>query len=739
MTQAWPTAQDLAGMPGMPGTRRGVLKRAVKECWPTQTEAVRGGQLTRYCIDALPEETRMALALRNVAAQAGDAANDAPAMPVGLTRAGSAGDALRGLRQADERTGGTASVANVTGERAAARDDKMRVLVAFQRFHDTFGGALCPALMAFVSEWNAGRIEVKESARKRWPAFRRWHTVRDWWQALTREGGAGLTRPASPRAGRSEVLEGALGQFVLATLMEKPHLGGKQIHRLADKAIAAGLLQTGDLPSLRAFQYAISGWKQKNKQLFTAITNPDKWRNQYMSAAGSRSEGIELNDLWEMDGTKTDLLLSDGRRWSLTGVIDVGTRRMMLRLSPTARAAVVMGLTRRAMSEWGIPKRLKTDNGSDYTADQYELGLTQLDPEMHVLCDPFQPQQKPHIERGLGTLLHDLFELLPGYIGHSVAERKDIEARRSFAERLMRGSPDGGPVELRLSPEKLQLILDNWLADYHAREHGGLGNKSPDQVVAEWSGTVYRADERALDIFLAPASKSGTVTVTKKGIKLDHGWFNCAEIGGLEGQQVQAKQTEGDQGICYVFDLAGRYVGTAIDHARKGVSAAEVAAQRREHQKKFIAQQKAELKAHVRAVKPQQLVMEILTRKRDEAIDAADNVTRIKREAVHTSEAIESLAAAAEQQAAPQISPAAAQTLALIEQGAGPKGQLLELKSPDQRYSKFVRLQARIDAGTEPIEPRDLAWFERYATSSERRALDRIHQGSDPLAAEAGG
>jgi len=459
-----------------------------------------------------------------------------------------------------------------------------------------------------------------------------------------------------------------------------------------------------------------------------------------MAAAGSRSEGVEPNDLWEMDGTKADLLLADGRRWMLTVVIDVGSRRMMLRLSPTARAAVVMGLTRRALVEWGKPRRLKTDNGSDYTAEQYELGLTQLDPDMHVLCDPFQPQQKPHVERGIGTLLHDLFELLPGFIGHNVAERKDIEARRSFAERLMRGTPDGGPVELRLAPEQLQAILENWLVDYHGREHAGLGGKSPNQVMAEWSGTVYRIDERALDIFLAPAGKAGMATVQKKGILIGGGWFNCAELGGLEGQQVQVRQTEEDLGVCYVFDLAGRYVGTSINHAAKGVSRAEVAAQRREHQKRFLAEQKAVLKAHVKAVKPQQLVMEVLTRKTEAAVDAATNVTRLKREVQHTNDAIASVVAATTEGAASQLSAAQSVTLARLEAGQAPapRAPVLRLDTPNARYSAWLRLQQRLQAG-EAVEPRDLKWADGYAAGPECRAMQQLHQGTDPLAAEAGG
>ena len=736
---SWASAKDLAGLPGMPGTRRGVLDRASREGWPSRSEATRGGYVVRYRIDALPDATRSALAL-------GRAANDdGLAQPVGVTAAGAAGRQLDALRKATDRAAGTAATAAVTGERARERDDKLRLLVAFRRFWDTFGGALCPALQAFVDHYNDERVEVPDSVRQRWPRIRRWHAVRDWWQALDRKGGAGLVRAPSSRAGKSEVLEGVLGQFVLATLHEKPHLNGKALHRLAEKAIAAGLLQVERLPSLRSFQYAISdskrGWKKTNAQLFAAITNPDKWRSHFMSAAGSRSDGVQLNDLWEMDGTKADLLLADGKRWTLTVVVDVGSRDALIRLSPTARAAVVMGLTRRAMAEWGKPRTLKTDNGSDYTAEQYELGLTQIDPDMHVLCDPYQPQQKPHVERFIGTLLHDLFELLPGFIGHSVAERKDIEARRSFAERMQKGSPDGGPVELRLSPDQLLAILENWLADYRNREHAGLGGKTPNQVRAEFSGTIYRIDERALDIFLAPAGKAGMASVQKKGIRIDNGWFNCAEIGGLEGQQVQVRQTEEDLGVCYVFDLAGRYVGTAVNHAAKGVSSAEVAAQRREHQKRFLSEQKAALKAHVKAVKPQQLVMEILTRKTEEAVDAATNVTRLVREAEHTNEAIESVSASVYERTPNQLSAAQTETLTRIESGqaaAPARAPVLRLDTPNARYSAWLRLQQRMQAG-EAIEPRDLKWADGYATSAECKAMQRLHQGTDPLAAEAGG
>lgn len=727
--KAWFTPPELAGLPGMPKTAPGVRHRAQVEHWSGRPRNLGSGPKGHeYALDSLPGETRLYLATAN----ASHATTAQHTEVLDLVKAQSAGEKVRAARKAVDRTEGTAQAANVIGPRAAERDDKLRVLVCLTRFRTGFGGPLCPAVEAFCTAWNAGHIDAPASARARYPQLPRWRTVLEWHQALENHGGAGLTRPPRADAGEYSVLQGELGQAVLALLHDKPHLGGAQIQRLLQNAGFEGL------PSVWAFRRAINHWKKEKAQLFSLVTSPDKWRSRHMSAAGSRSEGVTgVNDLWEQDGTKGELMLADGKRWMLTGTIDVYTRRLMIRLSTSARAAVVMSLTRQAIAEWGVPRAIKTDNGADYVARQYELALVQLGID-HRLCVPFQPQQKPHIERAIGTLLHDLFELLPGYLGHNVAQRQDIEARKSFAERLMKGSDDGGPVELRLTPEQLQTIIDNWLSQYHEREHGGLAGMSPNAVLAAWTGGTLVVNERALDIFLEPASEHGLRTVTKKGIKIDHGWFNCAEIGGLEGQQVQVKQTDADLGTCYVFDLAGNYVGTAIDHARKGISAAEVAAERTAHQKQVLAQQKAELKAAVKAVKPQDLVMRALQRKADAAVDASPNVTRLRPTTQHTSEAIDSVVQATAVPAS-TLSPAAATELLRLESAAAsPKAPVLDLTTPRSRYSKAVRLQARMAAG-EAIDPHDLKWLDGYVTRSpEFRGLDRLHHGTDPLAAEAG-
>jgi len=51
------TAKELAGLPGLPGTLKGVLQKAERESWPPQKRAGRGGG-REYPLSALPAETR---------------------------------------------------------------------------------------------------------------------------------------------------------------------------------------------------------------------------------------------------------------------------------------------------------------------------------------------------------------------------------------------------------------------------------------------------------------------------------------------------------------------------------------------------------------------------------------------------------------------------------------------------------------------------------------------------------
>jgi putative transposase len=85
---------------------------------------------------------------------------------------------------------------------------------------------------------------------------------------------------------------------------------------------------------------------------------------------------------------------------------------------------------------------------------------------------------------------HELLAMLPGFIGHSVAQRQEFRARTSFAARF--GAPAQKLFQVKLTAAELQQTLDTWAESvYGDRVHSGLAGKRPNQV-AEWTGEVRR-------------------------------------------------------------------------------------------------------------------------------------------------------------------------------------------------------------------------------------------------------
>ena len=79
-------------------------------------------------------------------------------------------------------------------------------------------------------------------------------------------------------------------------------------------------------------------WREENKVLWAHLRDPDAARGRYAASAGRADGGVRsLNALWEVDATTDDVLLSDGQRHTIRGIIDVRSRRVLLhvaRISP---------------------------------------------------------------------------------------------------------------------------------------------------------------------------------------------------------------------------------------------------------------------------------------------------------------------------------------------------------------------------------------------------------------------
>jgi putative transposase len=723
----WPTARDIAGLPGMPGTVRGIHKRAEVQGWPSTTEPVRGGLQVRYDPTVLPAEARLALAARITTMVDGNEQEQHSTVSAQLLQR-------------------TSLIIEAPARQLSQTDaNRTRVLVLFQRFWTAIGGSLHPALQQFALLWSTGRIDAPEALRLAVPTLST-PTLRRWWLALEEQGT--LARKPHPKRGQFAALSGEVGTAVLAILATKPHLSATAVRSLLLKH---GAVPADQVPSERAVQRAIKAFKSDNAQGWLAHTNPDAWRSKYLSASGDAAAHITRpNEEWQMDSTVGDCMLTDPetgeiRRHHIIAVIDVFTRRCMFLVTRTSKANAIASLIRKAINAWGKPERIKTDNGSDYVADLLDFALIQLGIQ-HPLCEPFQPQQKPFVERVFGTLLHSLFPLLNGFIGHSVVQRKAIESAKSFAHRLFGKDAIGQSVEMRLTPAQLQAMIDTWVSDYLDAKHGTLGC-SPNQQTQAHLREIHRIDTRALDLFLAPVAVNKTSTIGKKGIVIDKGIYTAPELGGLEGKQVRCRIAEDELGEVYVYDLDGAFICIATDTSRLGISLQEVSAKRKGHQQKVVAEFKAAIKTASRAYDTDAAVREVYLDRQATAIDQSEGkVKRLPpRETLASTPAIDSALNGLQHRGkAPQVPEhqrqAVQAAMARLEaaNADAPVAQVFKVaNTPNARYSTWLRMQARTEQG-QALSPAEKTWFTTYGTAAEWRTMNRLHEGTDPLAANSG-
>lgn len=317
-------------------------------------------------------------------------------------------------------------------------------------------------------------------------------------------------------------------------------------------------------------------WKKSEHEIYQYLQDPDKWRGNYMLSFGNASKKAKhFCHYWEMDSSPADVMCLDGR-WSLIGEIDIFSRKVKIVVSPTSKSLGIAECMRAGILDWGIPEIMVRDEGKDYTSLHIDAVCESLKIKTHT-NGPYKPWEKPHIERFFRTLSTSLFENLKDFIGHNVAERKAIENRRSFAQRFMK---QGAVIELRITAQELQSIIDDWIENvYHQNVHGGIGT-TPELKAAESSVPVRGIDdERALDVLLLPA---GERKITKKGIRYEGGWYQSEGFVSFVGDMAQVRRDHDNAGKLYVFDLEGTYITTAWDSELDGIPVIDYQAARKD-------------------------------------------------------------------------------------------------------------------------------------------------------------
>lgn len=597
----------------------------------------------------------------------------------------------------------------------------------------------------FAEAYNRGQIAVSEAAKALLPTTSG-RTVQRWVLKDEKEGKAALVDkrrlPAKTRGVNAITQQPLLRDAVVALLVEKPHAATMQIrdvirHLAVDKESGEILFE---VPPLDTFYDFRKTWEAENAQVHLAATNPDAWKNKFMSAAGDADYDVTgLNERWEMDATPCDWELADGR-YSMSVVVDIWSRRLCVVLAKTATTAANKLCLRKAIKAWGKPRRVRTDNGKDYTSAEIELALQALDIQ-HEICAPFSPWQKGFVERHIQTLLHSCLEFLDAFIGHNVAERQALRARQTFAEQLFK---KGTAVKVDLTAEELQRLLDAWIAGtYEQREHKGIG-MTPFEKAASWTGTVSRVEnERALDVLLWKPKSPRPYTIQKKGVRLNKAWYNAAEFGGREGEQVIPFQDPSDLGRVVVYDAKMKFLAVAEAHELTGVNPMEVAAHRRNRQTEAVNAEKQRLKKLAKDTlgSVQDVVRDLLNTR----AEAAGKLTRLPTTDVAAqSHGLSEAARAAEAMDRPPRSPEAEKLIAEAK-ALRPRAPVIEIPvqavhpldrmDDAERYDYWHELDATVKSDGElPDDARIRLFYADFPRSARFKAQAAIRQQNGPQA-----
>lgn len=701
----WFSAQEIADLdlPDFPSSRFGINKLAERDGWAESTlcrkrEGREGGGGLEFHIDLFPLPQRLAYAAAFVRVEQSDYQTET-----------------------DE---------NLTIRERTTRDARLILVRVADRFRKSsdMQGAVSDEL--FSRLYADGKVAVSDWIKQAVSKTSRSSLAR--WRAHARDDKNALgSDPSKARQGtgvldRAE--DGRLRAYCLAVYASNQFFSTKHIRNAALEEFGPSVLvetSTGQkrvpMPPLRTFQNALRTWKNTRRNELLRLTDPDRYKSIVRLSAVGANKVDRLNQVWEIDASPCDAMTTDGRP-NIYAAIDLYSRRTVILVTATPRAAGVALLVRQCLVEWGVPEIIKSDNGSDFVAEATKRLLEALGIEQE-LSTPYSPEQKGTVERVIGTFQRDCAATLPGFVGHSVSDRKVIEARKAFSKRL--GTDDAQMFNVELTSADIQEEADRWTTQQYAHSpHSGLKDHTPFEVASSWTGEVRRIDdERALDVLLAPVpGKDGKRRMTKSGIRIDGQHYYTGDV--MPGADVLCRHDPSDLGKLWLFAEDGEtYLGQAVCPELAGLDPVETIQKVRAQQKATEEHGLADIRKEKRKITPRT----VADAQREAYRHNADIVAFPKTAEGHTTAKMDAAGATHRKQAAKPLNEA--QSAMMDKLKSLPSGSnvktLQTAASPQDRFAQARRFEGRLADG-EQLSDKDALWLTSYQSSPEYRARKMI-------------
>lgn len=543
----WYTIQELAGLPGMPGTVPGVRKLADRAGWEGQRRL--GSKAIEYSVAVLPKETQNAL----LVAQLGT-----PPAPVEVPEPVTASYVY------NERDG--LSVSRLTDEQRAVMSARVSIVREIERMSQMISqqraiehlvamahtGDLSPYLMERVERANDRKTSDRTLSER---------TLKRWLTNFRRHGEVGL---APERRKKDMSVPSWAADFLKHYQRpQKPSV---------EAAYCAFQAENPGCPSI----HAVRRWLKKLSPEARERGRMSAQENKMHQAMNRRqADMLWPNDVWVADGHTFDAEVVNpvtGQifRPEITLMIDWGTRRIVgFSVNLAESTIATLDTLRDGVTRCGMYRVLYVDNGSGFdNAVVYEVNDRLGGLITHSL--PYNSQARGVIERAHKTILVRLAKTYDSYIGADM----DKQAKTRF-HKLSRKQLDAG-LKPTPVPEFAEFFADlqQALDEYNHRPHRGLpkirdlatGRPRHQSPMECWKSAEaegwepLRADPEVVASLIRPQVTRKT---TRGEIRWNGGVYFLKALVDLHGEEIRVAYDFRDSSQVWAFTLEGELIGAA--------------------------------------------------------------------------------------------------------------------------------------------------------------------------------
>lgn len=681
--RSWYTAQELAGLPGMPGTERAIQIRAQREGWEGQRRL--GSKAVEYAFAVLPAPTQAAL----IAATVGSAvATVAPAQPLVKRAISAVRDVVKASRlNESQHSTMTARVAIVREvERIGLASSQQRaidMLLALAK-----SGELSPYLADCMTRAN-DRLNADRGLSER--------TLKRWLADFKKYGETGL---APSRREQDLRVPSWAGAFLACyQLPQKPSVE-------ASYAAFAGKTE-GERPSIHAVRRWLKKLSPEAREHGRMGPHDIK---AYKACVRMKTGNLWPNDVWQMDGHTFDAEVMNpisGQifRPEITLAIDWATRRIVgFSVNLAESTMATLDTLRDAITRVGMYDNLYVDNGSGFAnAVVYEVNDRLGGTITHSL--PYNSQARGVIERVHKSILVRLAKTYSSYIGKDMDKEAGTKTHKLSRKQLKAGLKPTVVPEFTAFFADLQDALDG----YNRQPHSSL-NKVRDENTGQMRhlspmDAWKRAQDEGWEALVAEPEVIANLTrpqvtrTTLRGeVRFNSAKYFLDDLAAIHGDEVRVAYDFRDASRVWVHSLDGDLIGEALlDGNAKDVKSV--------FSKKVSQRENGQ-------------VARLATKGR--VITGKDVEVRV----------IEPV----ERGAQPCIAARAAEGMAMIERLTAEQANAFEIPADAvARYRVWHELQARVE-GEEVLTEEEARWHGRYPSHQDFTAMRQVHEHAELLA-----